>query len=107
MKKTIQVTGSEGTISAIMEVRFNHRSEIVPVHNRGTHDDELHKVWYHRVFVTMDGQPQMQSKEFTNKADALKIVEELEKSVTDHLQKIANRKPVKSPEDELKERGFQ
>jgi hypothetical protein len=107
MKKTISVTGPNGTFSGTIEVRFNDKSENKLVNNPSTHETEQRRFRFHRVYGHLpDEKEPIVSELFTNETSVWSHIEFVEQKLRGKLKCLANDPKEKSIINQLKEQGF-
>jgi hypothetical protein len=108
MKKTFKVTNANGvSASADIIVQLNYRTESKQVHNRGTHEEEVKRISFHRVVGQHVGtETKIYSDDFQNENDVFKHIKIIEEDMTTYLTNVINTLPEKTIVEKLKAQGF-
>lgn len=105
MKKTIEITGVNGTFKGLVEVKLNYRSEPKQTTHAVTHDDITVIEKYHMVAGYAEGET-FQSKDFMNENLVWQHIDEIEKKVNYKLRCLANDQKHESIQEQLAKKGY-
>jgi|SRR6187399_694576 hypothetical protein len=104
-KKTMQMTGINGTFDATLEVLFNYKTETKPVENRIMHEQVITTFNYHTVRGVV-GSDQFYSQDFLNEDNVWQYIDEVEKKINAKLHQLANVPKTLSIAEQLQTKGF-
>lgn len=104
-KKTLIMSGINGTFEGAVEIKFNHRTEKKEVHNRMTHDEVTKLFSYHLIVGRVEdndiGSVEVQANDL-----CLRHLDDMEKRVNAELRILADAPKVKSIEEQLTDKGY-
>lgn len=107
-KKQLMVHGTTCVVNGEIIITMNYAKKTVKGTNAGTHDDFEKTVLLHKVEGFIDGAtwPWWSKTDLQSENSILEQSKKCEEQILEHMNKLANDKPIKTFADQIKELGF-
>jgi len=104
--KTLSVAGSHGVITGTIEVTMNYASTTIKGTHAVTHDDYVKPMSVHKIEGYIGDKIHWKQADLNDENRVLNEVERCEKQLLADMHDMANKEPVKTFADKMKDLGF-
>lgn len=105
-KKQLMVHGTNSVVNGQIIITMNHSTKTVTGTNASTHDDFEKTVWIHKVEGFIDSELWWNKTNLQSENSVLEQSKKCEEQMLEHMNKLANDKPIEHFAEQIKKLGF-
>jgi len=105
-EKDLSVTGKNGVITGKIVTTMNYTTTVIKGTNASTHDDFEKTISIHKIEGYINDKIHWKEMDLNSENMVLNEVERCEKQLLSDMHDMANKEPIKSFVDKMKDLGF-